>query len=392
MIEYEVEIAERPLGVRFAHADRGETVVVHLVLENKVGHKLGLLPGDILIGINGKSVLDISSSQALELFRSQSLPFKASFRRFEDDDDFDSDEEEEENSETDLRSNLNFQHENVNHIMHALSTQPTTTKAKHQKTKSIQLTDWSNQNVLEWLEKYGLSLGNKARFIKYKKTFIENKIDGKSLRKLDKKNLLKLGIDEKDSHDLYLGIMQLNSIVFAPPNVSNLGKQLEQQENNQQSSKKIDDDEKQNAEEEEEEDNWEAPFLPYMYDAPEIKLSEKTTVKVYSARVVAPYKKRAFALYEIEVCEGKEEWLLSKRYSEFYRLYEQMKKLGVHTKKVKFPRKGIFNKSTDKAVMEERKVKLTEYLNELLKEFPVARKSKELSDFLSPSRTFVVDE
>ncbi len=47
MIEYEVEIGERPLGVRFAHADRGETVVVHLVLENKVGHKLGLLPGDI---------------------------------------------------------------------------------------------------------------------------------------------------------------------------------------------------------------------------------------------------------------------------------------------------------------------------------------------------------
>ena len=45
MIEYEVGIEERPLGVRFAHADRGETVVEHLVLENKVGHKLGLLPG-----------------------------------------------------------------------------------------------------------------------------------------------------------------------------------------------------------------------------------------------------------------------------------------------------------------------------------------------------------
>eukprot|EP01083_Nonionella_stella_P276634 940006_1 len=89
MIEYEVEIGERPLGVRFAHADRGETVVVYLVLENKVGHRLGLLPGDILIAINGKSVLDISSSEALELFRGQKVPFKASFRRFYDDDDFD---------------------------------------------------------------------------------------------------------------------------------------------------------------------------------------------------------------------------------------------------------------------------------------------------------------
>ncbi len=88
MIEYEVEIRERPLGVWLVHADRGQTVVVNSVLENKVGHKLGLLPGDMLININGKSVLDISSSEALELFRGQQLPFKASFRRFEDDDDF----------------------------------------------------------------------------------------------------------------------------------------------------------------------------------------------------------------------------------------------------------------------------------------------------------------
>eukprot|EP01084_Bolivina_argentea_P064844 118211_1 len=118
MIEYEVEIGERPLGVRFAHADRGETVVVHLVLENKVGHKLGLLPGDILIAINGKSVLDITSSKALELFRSQQLPFKASFRRFDDNDDFDSDQEEQ--SDTDLQSQ--FMQEDVNNIMHQLST------------------------------------------------------------------------------------------------------------------------------------------------------------------------------------------------------------------------------------------------------------------------------
>ena len=42
MKEFTVTISSRPLGVRFAHADRGETVVVHLVLENKLGDKLGL--------------------------------------------------------------------------------------------------------------------------------------------------------------------------------------------------------------------------------------------------------------------------------------------------------------------------------------------------------------
>eukprot|EP00483_Globobulimina_turgida_P005619 UN05629 len=147
----------------------------------------------------------------------------------------------------------------------------------------------------------------------------------------------------------------------------------------------------ENKEEEEESDNWEAPFLPYMYDAPQVKLSAQSSVKVYSARVVSPYKKKAFALYEIEAIEGKDEWLLSKRYSEFYKLYEQMKKLGVKTK-IHFPKKGIFYKSTDKQVMEDRKKKLTEYLNELLKAHQKARDSKQLSDFLSPSRTFVVDE
>ena len=143
--------------------------------------------------------------------------------------------------------------------------------------------------------------------------------------------------------------------------------------------------------EDEEVDNWEAPFLPYMYDAPQVKLSENTSVKVYSARVVSPYKKKAFALYEIEVQEGKDEWLLSKRYSEFYKLYEQMKKLGVKTKFI-FPKKGVFYKSTDKQVMEDRKKKLTQYLNELLTDHQLARNSKQLLDFLSPSRTFVVDE
>ncbi len=61
-----------------------------------------------------------------------------------------------------------------------------------------------------------------------------------------------------------------------------------------------------------------------MYDAPTLKLSEKTKVKVTSARVVQPYKKKPFALYEIEVEDGDNEWLLSKRYSEFRKLYQHV--------------------------------------------------------------------
>eukprot|EP01083_Nonionella_stella_P230845 815680_1 len=361
MIEYEVEIGERPLGVRFAHADRGETVVVHLVLENKVGHKLGLLPGDILIAINGKSVLDISSSEALELFRGQQLPFKASFRRFEDDDDFDSDEEEQ--SDTDLQSQ--FMQEDVNSIMHQLSTQP-----KHQKQQSITMKDWTSDDVNEWLANYGKSISNNQnRFIKYQKLFTQNNIDGKALRQITKQQLNEMGVDQSDIQDLYRGIQQLNSIIFQAPNISQLASQLKEVEDDENKEE-----ENENKEEEEEEDNWEAPFLPYMYDAPQVTLSGNTTVKVYSARVVSPYKKKAFALYEIEVIEGKDEWLLSKRYSEFYKLYEQMKKLGVKTK-INFPKKGIFYKSTDKQVMEDRKKKLTEYLNELLKDHQKARNS-----------------
>jgi len=268
--------------------------------------------------------------------------------------------------------------EDVNSIMHQLSTQP-----KHQKRASITVKDWNSEDVLEWLLNFGKSNFNDAqRFAKYQQLFTEYNIDGAKLRQINKQQLKEMGVDEKDIQDLYRGIQQLNSIIFAVPNNGGLGNALKEVEDENDNDNKQDD---------EEEDNWEAPFLPYMYDAPQVKLSEKTSVKVYSSRVVSPYKKKAFALYEIEVMEGKDEWLLSKRYSEFYKLYEQMKKLGVKTKFI-FPKKGIFYKSTDKQVMEDRKKKLTQYLNELLTDHELARNSKQLSDFLSPSRTFVVDE
>ena len=128
-----------------------------------------------------------------------------------------------------------------------------------------------------------------------------------------------------------------------------------------------------------------------MYDAPTVKLSSKTIVKVESARIVSPYKKKPFALYEVEVLDGDNEWLLSKRYTEFYKFHLQMKKLGVSAKS-KFPGKGLLKSSTDKKVIEERQRKLTNYLNCLLREHEKARNSKIMNEFLSPSRTFVVDQ
>jgi len=304
------------------------------------------------------------------------LPFKASFRRFDDDDDYISDEEE--NSETDLQSH--FQQEDANSIMHRVATQH---KNHHD---SIATAEWTVKDVCEWLVHFGKEHFNDGdRFTKYQKCFADNKVDGKALRQMSKPQLLKIGVSEDDVIDLYRGMQQLHSIIFAPPNVGQLANKLKEAQEDDGDAAEDD------GKEEEEEDNWEAPFLPYMYDAPKIVLSENTEVSVYSARVVSPYKKKSFALYELEVAEGKDEWLLSKRYSEFYKLYDAMKKLGIKTK-INFPKKGIFYKSTDKQVMEDRKKQLTEYLNELLKEHAKARASDELKDFLSPSRTFVVDE
>jgi hypothetical protein len=383
MIEFEVEIKARPLGVRFAHADHGETVVVHLVLEGKVGHQLGLLPGDILIGVNGGDCQNLKSSQALDLFRRQVLPFKATFRRFEDDDEFDDDEEE------GSVDGSQFQHEEAASLMHALRV-----NTMHQKTKSIQLSAWSSEEVLQWLVNYGeTEFDDGDRYKKYLKFFRDNKIDGNKLRKLDRVGLAQMGCSEQHCQELFMAIQQLNRIYVGIGPQELQQQQQQQQQNKKKPSEEPQDDNDDDDKEDDDEPDWEAPFLPYMYDAPQIQLSPKSVVDVYTARVVRPYKRQPFALYELEVKDGNgNEWLLSKRYSEFFRLYSAMKRLGIHTK-VKFPKKGMFgNNSTDKKVIEDRKRSLTEYLNELVKKFPKARSSKELNEFLSPTRTFVVDE
>ena len=89
--------------------------------------------------------------------------------------------------------------------------------------------------------------------------------------------------------------------------------------------------------------------------------------------------------------DGDNEWLLSKRYTEFYKFYSTMKGMGISTKS-KFPGKGLLKSSTDKKVIEDRQRKLTNYINCLLQSHPKARNSKAMNEFLSPSRTFIVDQ
>ncbi|ETN99063.1 hypothetical protein RFI_38424 [Reticulomyxa filosa] len=190
MHDFEVEIAQRPLGVKFAHADHGETVVMHMVLEDSVGAKLGLQPGDVLIRLNGKTLLNKTSAEALKEFRNHPLPYKVTFRRFDDEDE--NENENEKNKESSESEQTMFIREEVNHLMAGLQVNP------HHKSRT---------------------LGTPQRFEKYHELFSENKIDGKVLRGLDRIDLAKIGVtdnnddDDDDAHGLFIGIRELNNVV-----------------------------------------------------------------------------------------------------------------------------------------------------------------------------------
>ncbi|ETO34957.1 hypothetical protein RFI_02117 [Reticulomyxa filosa] len=216
MHDFEVEIAQRPLGVKFAHADHGETVVMHMVLEDSVGAKLGLQPGDVLIRLNGKTLLNKTSAEALKEFRNHPLPYKVTFRRFDDEDE--NENENEKNKENSESEQTMFIREEVNHLMAGLQVNPhhksnKVTFHKKKKKKSVQLKEWSAQDVLAWLTNYGRTLGTPQRFEKYHELFLENKIDGKVLRGLDRIDLAKIGVTDDDAHDLFIGIRELNNVV-----------------------------------------------------------------------------------------------------------------------------------------------------------------------------------
>lgn len=363
MIEYDVTIPERPLGVRFAHADHGQTVVVHKVLPEKLGATLGLEPGDILLRVNDTNIMDLSSAEALDLFRKAPTPYRATFRRIEDDDTYLSDEDEDPQNE--------FVRDDAEYLLHTLSLEQ-----YHRSIANVDLDEWSVEDVVAWIQWWSRNLGEPDRFVDYLEDFRRANVTGRQLRTVNEDKLREIGvIDDMDIRDLMMGVQEICGVVSKIPT-----REARTDTLNSVSENKAGD---------EDDPDWEAPFLPYLYDAPTVRLSGDTVVQVSSARVVAPYKKRPFALYEIDVSDGDNEWLLSKRYSEFWQLSQAMKALGIKTR-ANFPGRRLF-KSADSAVIEQRKQALTAYLQELLKDHPAARESKEFNEFLSPSRTFVVD-
>merc|ERR1719450_652064 len=62
--EFTVSIDERPTGIRFGHEDEGQTLVVHSVTRGKLGERVGIRPGDIVLSINDEAITD--SDQALQ--------------------------------------------------------------------------------------------------------------------------------------------------------------------------------------------------------------------------------------------------------------------------------------------------------------------------------------
>lgn len=78
-----VEVNTRPFGVRFASSSSYKSNVLQLgeVIEDSPGFRLGLQAGDVLSAINDVPIDHLSSTEALLLFRTQSLPFTVSFIR-----------------------------------------------------------------------------------------------------------------------------------------------------------------------------------------------------------------------------------------------------------------------------------------------------------------------
>jgi len=77
--EFTVKITERPTGIRFGHEDEGQTLVVHSVTRGKLGERVGIRPGDIVLGINNESITE--SETALQLYRTVDLPLELSILR-----------------------------------------------------------------------------------------------------------------------------------------------------------------------------------------------------------------------------------------------------------------------------------------------------------------------
>ena len=75
MNQVQVEINQRPFGVRFGSSD----ALIHSVQSQSVAWSVGLAIGDKLVAIKGNDVTGMKASAAISLFRREPLPFTATF-------------------------------------------------------------------------------------------------------------------------------------------------------------------------------------------------------------------------------------------------------------------------------------------------------------------------
>lgn len=107
-----------------------------------------------------------------------------------------------------------------------------------------------------------------------------------------------------------------------------------------------------------------------------------------------------YILYLIEIEKDKSKsangdklsWVVGRRFSQFWRLNEHLKKVVNSSNDIPFPRKKIVLKFQEKSIIDERRVQLENYLNELLQN-PQVCQDKEFRKFLTVEdyRSAVVD-
>jgi len=89
--------------------------------------------------------------------------------------------------------------------------------------------------------------------------------------------------------------------------------------------------------------------------------------------------KTMFTVYKIEVSVGTKAWIIEKRFRDFRDLHIRLKQAAIKDKLPDLPHRKMFGSSLDPLFVEQRRVKLQKYVEELLK----------LSDTITKSYCFL---
>eukprot|EP01084_Bolivina_argentea_P140063 246343_1 len=216
--EYEVKITERPVGVRLIHTDK---IVVDQVLDTGFGAQLGIQKGDILIQINGTSIIELENDEAIKLFNETELPFNATFSKStqnsqssNENDDIKQEvlqtsaNEPVDNQITDATENKNTFDNNDDNKNEMDSIQQKQNIINNNRPILQDLSEWNIIDVLMWFIDYGRNkFSDENRFSKYQEIIWNNKINGAKLKTLTQIDLYNIGINNtNDCYDLYIGI------------------------------------------------------------------------------------------------------------------------------------------------------------------------------------------